>query len=132
MKKGPILHGRLSQIIAEMGHFDLILIADAGMPIPKGVEVIDLALTQGQVAFLQGLEVVLKELEVQKAYIANETQDVSPKLNEGISKLLDDSIYVEKISHEELKEKTKECKAVIRTGEFTPYANIMLESGVVF
>lgn len=36
------------------------------------------------------------------------------------------------ISHEELKEELKKCKAVIRTGEQTPYANVILRSGVVF
>ncbi|PIW12307.1 MAG: D-ribose pyranase, partial [Candidatus Infernicultor aquiphilus] len=36
------------------------------------------------------------------------------------------------ISHEELKELSKQARAIIRTGECSPYANIILISGVIF
>jgi D-ribose pyranase len=37
-----------------------------------------------------------------------------------------------KMPHEAFKEKTHEAKGIIRTGEFTPYANVIFVSGVVF
>lgn len=36
------------------------------------------------------------------------------------------------ISHEDLKAMSKNARAIIRTGEYKPYANIILESGVEF
>jgi D-ribose pyranase len=36
------------------------------------------------------------------------------------------------VFHSDLKKMTKTCKAVIRTGETTPYANIILQSGCIF
>ena len=42
------------------------------------------------------------------------------------------AIEVEFVSHSELKILTCDCRAVIRTGETTPYANIILQSGCIF
>ena len=39
---------------------------------------------------------------------------------------------IEFVSHSELKKMTEDCKAVIRTGETTPYSNIILQSGCIF
>ena len=39
---------------------------------------------------------------------------------------------VEVVSHDELKRLSQGARAAVRTGEFTPYANIVLFSGVVF
>ncbi|NMR96599.1 D-ribose pyranase, partial [Vibrio parahaemolyticus] len=69
MKKRGILNGELSKLIAEMGHMDMILIGDAGMPVPKGVKLIDLALVEGIPSFIEVLKAVLEDLEVEEAYI---------------------------------------------------------------
>ncbi|QTL98684.1 hypothetical protein GM661_12275 [Iocasia frigidifontis] len=37
-----------------------------------------------------------------------------------------------KVSYQDFKEMTKEAKAVVRSGETTAYANIILSSGVNF
>lgn len=122
MKKRGILQPEIIQVIASMGHGDSLVIADAGLPIPEGVRRIDLALCEGVPSFIQTLKAILEELEVESAVMASEA---SESLVEGL-------IRVERITHEEFKEETKKAKAVIRTGEFTPYANIILRSGVVF
>jgi len=44
----------------------------------------------------------------------------------------DSNVETQFVSHSQLKELTKNCKAVIRTGETTPYANIILQSGCIF
>jgi D-ribose pyranase len=36
------------------------------------------------------------------------------------------------IPHEEFKARTAAARAVVRTGEFTPYANVILIAGVTF
>lgn len=121
----------LSETIAGMGHTDMLVIADAGLPIPEGPRRIDLALTRGVPGFIQTLEVVLTELRVERIIIARETGEVSPQILAQIEQLLPD-VDVQQLSHEKFKQVTASARAVVRTGEFTPYANIILVSGVDF
>lgn len=131
MKKQGILQHELSEVIATLGHTDQLVIADAGLPIPPEVKRIDLAVTAGIPRFLQVLEVVLQEVQVERAILAREMAQKSPHLRRDLATLLG-SMPVEEISHEEFKQLTRRARAVVRTGEFTPYANIILISGVVF
>lgn len=132
MKKIGLLHGDLSKLIAEMAHDDTILIGDAGMPVPKGVQLIDLALVEGVPSFFEVLEAVLSELCVEEGIIDTEMDEVSPHMREKLDEVVDGEFKITEIPHEELKELSKQCKAVIRTGEFTPYTNIILRAGVLF
>lgn len=131
MKKIGVINGLISEVIAKMGHYDMLMIGDAGLPIPPGVRRIDLALCQGVPNFIQTLRVVLSELKLQSVVVASEMQEVSPELYKKTLNELD-GVEVELVSHEELKAMSQKAVAVIRTGEFTPYANIILKSGVVF
>lgn len=131
MKKIGVLNGPISEVIAHMGHFDLLVIGDAGLPVPQGVRRIDLALTEGVPSFLETLRVVLTELQLESAVIADEMEKVSPALYKEALKALGGT-KIEKVAHEELKAMSQKAVAVIRTGEFTPYANVVLKSGVVF
>ena len=132
MKKIGVLHGALSKIIGEMAHNDMILIGDAGMPVPKGVPLIDLAVAKGVPSFLQVLEAVLTELCVAEGIIDIELNEVSPHMRVQLDEAVNGEFPLTEIPHEELKKLSHEVKAVIRTGEFTPYANIILKSGVLF
>jgi D-ribose pyranase len=131
MKKTGLLNSSISEVISKMGHTDSIAIGDCGLPIPSGTERIDIALCKNIPTFLDTLKAVLIELQVEEIEVARETIEVSPNIYEEIKKELD-NVKITIITHEELKDKLKECKAVIRTGEQTPYANIILKSGVVF
>ncbi|WP_315121560.1 D-ribose pyranase [uncultured Clostridium sp.] len=131
MKKIGILNYKISSVISTMGHTDSIAIGDCGLPIPKETERIDLALIKDIPTFMQTLKAVLLELQIEEVEIANETKKVSPQLYEEMKKELG-HVKINFITHEELKGRLRNCKAVIRTGEQTPYANIILKSGVVF
>jgi D-ribose pyranase len=131
MKKTPLLNVSLSEVIAGLGHGDMLVIADAGLPIPPQTRRIDLALTQGVPGFVETLRVVLEEMKVQSIVVAQETGRVSPGVLADIRRLLPD-MPTETVSHEVFKERTRAARAIVRTGEFTPYANIILVSGVVF
>lgn len=131
MKKTSVINSDISRVIAQMGHFDTLAIGDAGMPVPKGVEKIDLAVTKGVPSFLTVLENVLTELEVQKIYLAEEIKEKNPDVLEGIKKLLPKT-EIAFIPHEQMKKNLNQTHGFIRTGEMTPYANIILESNVVF
>ncbi|WP_419741596.1 D-ribose pyranase [Paraclostridium dentum] len=131
MKKSVLINSEISSVISKMGHTDMLTICDSGLPIPKNVERIDLALKHGIPTFLDTLDTVLEELKVEEVIIACEMEEVSKKIYKEIENRFKD-IKITKIDHEEFKAVTKDSMAIVRTGEFTPYANIILKSGVVF
>ena len=131
MKKTPLLNVELSEVIAGLGHGDMLVIGDAGLPIPLDVRRIDLALTRNVPGFIDTLRTVLAEMQVQSVIVAEETGQKSPHILAAIKQLLP-TTPIEVVSHELLKADTEGAVAVVRTGEFTPYANIILVSGVVF
>lgn len=132
MKRSPLLHAELSQVIASMGHGDLLVIGDAGLPIPDGPRRIDLAVTRGVPRFADVLGAVLSELQVERAVIAREAcvADGAQQSPEWCAPLL--PLVVEQVSHAQLKQLCREAKAIVRTGECTPYMNVLLYAGVVF
>lgn len=139
MKKGVLLNSPISSVISRLGHTDKITIADAGLPIPSSVERIDLALTQGIPDFMSVLQTVTHEMQIEAVMLAEEIKTINPSLfNEIIAylNLLEQEqkkpIQIMYVSHEVFKKQLTENKAVIRTGECTPYANIVLCSGVTF
>lgn len=131
MKKTPLLNIALSEVIASLGHGDMLVIGDAGLPISAETLRIDLALTQNIPSFLDTVRVVLSEMQVEKVMVARETGQVSPQVLVELKRLMPD-IPFEEISHAELKDRCAQARAVVRTGEFTPYANVILVAGVVF
>ncbi len=131
MKKGRVLNPQLSQVIASMGHTDQLVIGDAGLPIPEHVERVDLALTHNIPTFIQTLEIILSELEVESAVVATEIQEKNPSVLEAIKKALP-NLEIEFVDHETFKSLSGDAKAIVRTGECSPYANIILRSGVTF
>lgn len=142
MKKSQLLNSHVSHIVAQMGHTDGLCIADAGLPVPVGLEApvrIDLAVSPGIPSFLDVLKAVLSEMEVEKVVMAREIQRMNPDILSSVVELLQqekgreiDSGMIEFVSHEEFKAITHTNRAVLRTGECSPYANIILYSGVTF
>lgn len=133
MKRNGILNSDISRVLSYMGHTDRICIADCGLPIPDEVERIDLAVKFGQPTFMEILKVVGEDMKIEKIVLADEIKENNPKVLAEINDYFaGQEIEVEFVSHVKLKEMTKECKAVIRTGETTPYANIILQSGCIF
>lgn len=131
MKKKGILNAQLAGYIAALGHKDLFMIGDAGMPIPKDVPIVDLALCGGVPTFRQTMDAVLEETEVEFYTIAQEIVEKNPQLLEYIRSKLS-GVPSEMIPHTALKEMSAKVKFAIRTGEFTPFPNIILRAGVAF
>ena len=86
MKKSGVLHNELAQIIASLGHGDLLVIGDAGLPVPQG----------------------------------------------EIGQQIDVRVTTEQISHDAFKTRCAGARAIVRTGEATPHANVGLVAGVAF
>ena len=133
MKKAGILNSDISRVLSYMGHTDCIAIGDCGLPIPDEVERIDLALKFGVPTFMETLSTVAEDMKIEKIVLAQEIKTQNPKVLAEIEALFAwQNMEVQFVSHVELKALTQDCRAVIRTGETTPYANIILQSGCIF
>jgi D-ribose pyranase len=132
MKKHGHLNREVSRVLARMGHTDGIVIADCGLPIPGGVECIDLSLTLGTPAFLHVLDSVLADFRAERAIFASEAREQNPAVMSRASRLAGEGVNVDFVMHDRLKELSHQAKCVIRTGEATPFANVILYSGVIF
>jgi ribose transport protein RbsD len=139
MNKHGLLHPELAQLITQIGHTDELTVCDAGLPIPSLVPRIDLALTQGVPSFMQTVEAVLTHACIESVVIAEELAAISPMLHQALLARLEQEsaarqqpITVTTISHEAFKARTTKSKAVVRTGECTPYANVIFQAGVTF
>lgn len=136
MKRTTLLNRHLSALVASLGHLDEIIVADAGLPVPEGITVIDLAVSHGVPRLRDVLSALRSELTIEEAIWASEASDTVFGVMEAEVELwrAQDSARVTttQISHEALKQRCARTRAVIRTGEVTPYANLLLVSGVAF
>ena len=131
MKKTGILNPDIIAVIAALGHTDSIVIADAGLPIPKDVPCIDISLAKGIPSFKQVLKVVAKELVIETCIVAEEMSKKNSNIWKEVQAILD-GIPCKKLPHESFKKQIETAKVVIRTGEASPYANVILTGGVNF
>ena len=128
MKNHGVIHPDLVRLLAQLGHKDEVLICDAGFPIPLGVERIDLAYRLGSPEFGDVVEAIAADIAVESIVVADESAD---DLVEWLGSATD-AESTERVAHDQLKDRAGRSRAVIRTGETTPYANVILIAGVTF
>ena len=131
MRKGKLLNSEIISVLSRMGHTDQITIADAGLPISNDVKRIDLALIKNIPGFIETVKAIQEDMIIEKIIIAVEIKEHNEIVLKSLKELFK-GIEIEYVDHENFKEKTKTSKAVVRTGECTPYANVILQSGVDF
>lgn len=131
MKKTKLLNSYLSAAVANMGHKQMLVLGDAGLPVPKGVEKIDLAVTEGVPELLTVLDAVLSELCVEKIILAEELRQKNPEMEREICRRFAGT-ELEYVPHEQFKKMTEKAEVVVRTGETRAYSNVILVSGVTF
>ncbi|BDH47763.1 D-ribose pyranase [Salmonella enterica subsp. enterica serovar Choleraesuis] len=139
MKKGTVLNADISAVISRLGHTDTLVVCDAGLPVPRTTQRIDMALTHGVPDFIQVLDVVTQEMQVEAVILAEEIKQHNPQLHETVLERIrqlqqhqGNTIEVNYTSHQQFKQQTATSQAVIRSGECSPYANIILCAGVTF
>ena len=132
MKKTGLLNIALSRVIAGFGHGDVLVIGDAGLPVPPGVELVDLALVPAVPDFASVLQAVLGEMQVERHVLAEEMLEVAPPGLVAVARLSGQLGPRELLPHLAFKDLCRHAKAVVRTGECQPYSNIALVAGVIF
>ena len=131
MYKTGTLNSEISKVLSDLGHTDTIVIADCGLPVPKGIQKIDLAVRQGLPSFIDVVDEVARHMVIEHVTLAEEIKDSNPAVLKEVGSIVKD-IPNDFVTHEQFKTLTENSKVIIRTGEATPYANIILRSGVNF
>jgi len=129
MRETGIVNREICDVFSMMGHMDELIVCDAGFPIPKDVPTVDVSLAENKPTVLELLEELMKHFSVEKLIMANQTRDVSPSRFQAIRELFGSDMPVETMDHSKFKERSKSVKAVIRTGDFTAFSNVLLVSG---
>lgn len=126
-----ILNAELAGAIAAMGHTDVLMIVDAGFPIPDDANRIDLALTRGIPTIEQVLTAVDDELIAERVLYADDVPEMNPPLDRLIRDVYgeESGTEVDTIPHEDVLAYGSEAKAIVRTGDFNPWGNIVIECG---
>ncbi|HEY1996696.1 D-ribose pyranase [Paraburkholderia sp.] len=132
MKKLGHLNRDIARVLAGMGHTDSVVIADCGLPVPDGVECIDVSLTLGVPGFFDVLDSVLADFKVERAVFASEGLTQNAAVAARIAQMKAAGVALDEVPHDTFKRLCQQAKAVIRTGECSPYANVILHSGVIF
>lgn len=135
MKRTRLLNSELSYEISRLGHTANLTLCDAGLPIPAGVKRIDLAIERGYPSFVRTLDALLSEMLVEEIVVASEIHQNNPLVFDEMMDTFRSHAMepiVRLVPHHEFKQLTRESQVVVRTGECTPYANVILKSGVVF
>ena len=128
MKNHGVIHPDLVRLLAQLGHKDEVLICDAGFPIPLGVERIDLAYRLGSPRLGDVVEAIVADIAVESIVVADESGDDLVEWLRSVT----DAESMQRLTHDQLKNRAGRSRAVIRTGESTPYANVILIAGVAF
>lgn len=131
MKKSGVLNSDISRVLSYMRHTDTICISDCGLPCPDETELIDISLEKGVPDFVRVLKAVVNDMNVEKIFLAEEIRVKNPAVLKEIQTLLP-GVRTDFMPHEEFKKKLLSCKAVVRSGEASPYANIILQSACIF
>lgn len=129
MKRGGILNSQLAGALASLGHTDLVVVCDAGLPISKDLEKVDLAFKLGVPDFETVLRGLLDELVFECGWAAEEVREENPRCHKMLLNRVPDLAFM---SHEHLKRVAESSRLVIRTGEASPYSNVVLRCGVPF
>ncbi len=130
MKRSALLNSELNHAIASMGHTDLMIVCDAGFPIPSDAWRIDLALARDLPDLKTVLRLISAELIAEKVGYADDLPERNPILLETVRSIFSDSDH-EQVPHDDILGKyAAQAKVIVRTGAFDPWGNVLLWSGV--
>ncbi len=130
MKRNGILNLPLNQAIAAMGHGDLLIVCDAGFPIPSEIPRIDLAILPDLPDLQTVLSAIAQDFIAEKVGYAAEMAENNPELKRKVDQIFAGADFIA-ISHQHiLSELSHQAKFIVRTGAFDPWGNILLYSGV--
>ena len=128
MLRTGILNPHLNALLSRIRHTNLLVIADRGFPYWPMIETVDISLIDGIPTVLQVLTAIRSNFVIGRAWMANEfteNNDVNTRTRFAASL---EGIPVEFLPHTAFKERVPSAIGLVRTGDTTQYANLILES----
>ena len=129
MRETGTLNREISDMLSTLGHTDEIIVCDAGFAIPAGVRTVDIALADNKPTVPEVLHELRRHFSVEKLVLAEETQRTGPSRFAELAGSFGSTVGIEVIPQAEFRRRARSVKAIIRSGDFTAYSNILLVSG---
>jgi D-ribose pyranase len=128
MLQNGILNPHLLDLLARIRHTNTLVIADWAFPFWPQIETVDISLTHGIPTVLDVLDLLTPVFKIGKIWQAEEF--VSHNSNDIVERFATSfgSIPLTREPHIEFKKRVPLAIGLIRTGDPTPYGNIILES----
>jgi D-ribose pyranase len=129
MIKTGILNPQILALLARVRHTNSLVVADRGFPFWPQIETVDLSLVDDVPTVLQVIAALRQNHNFTQAYMAKEFQKNNFKtLQEKFTKALR-RVPTKFEPHVEFKKRVPDAIGLIRTGDTTQYANVILISG---
>jgi D-ribose pyranase len=129
MQKTGILNPQLASLLARVRHTNTLVIADRGFPFWPMIETVDISLVDDVPTVLQLIAAVRANHNFTLAYLAREFQkNNSAAIRASFAKSLA-GVPTKFEPHVDFKQRVPNAIGLIRTGDTTPYANVILVSG---
>ncbi len=126
MLRTGILNPQINSLLSRVRHTNTLVIADRGFPFWPGVETIDISLVDDVPTVLDVLRALSANFVVGKAWMASEFREHnSAQTVQQFSELLPPIAFE---AHVDFKRRVPGAIGLIRTGDTTQYANVILES----
>lgn len=131
MIQSGILNPNLLSLIARIRHTNTLVIADWAFPFWPQIETVDISLSHGVPTILQVLDVLKPNFKIGKIWQAEQFVTSNPpgtvaRFDQSFSEI--PNLSVERLLHNDFKKLVPGAIGLIRTGDATPYGNIILES----
>jgi D-ribose pyranase len=129
MLRTGILNPAVLSLLARVRHTNTLVIADRGFPSWPGLETVDLSLVDDLPTVAQVLAAIRPGFSIARAYAAEELHGANEpgKLARHLAAL--HSLPTTFEPHLDFKKRVPRAIGLIRTGDTTQYANLILESG---
>ncbi|MBN2084498.1 MAG: RbsD/FucU family protein [Anaerolineales bacterium] len=126
-----IINPQINFLLSRVRHTNLLVIADRGFPYWPAIETVDISLVDGVPTVLQVFQAVRANFEIGEIIMAREFLKVNPP---GVRQALAKAaapIPLRYETHENLKKRVPGAIGLIRTGDTTQYANMVIFSGPI-
>jgi D-ribose pyranase len=128
MLKTGILNPQINSLLSRVRHTNTVVIADRGFPFWPMIETVDISLVDDQPTVLMVLRAILPRFQVGKAWMAQEFLRVNSAQTQAEFAETLNKVELVYEPHVEFKKRIPQAIGLIRSGDTTQYANIILES----
>lgn len=128
MLKTGILNPALLSLLARVRHTNTLVIADRGFPSWPQIETVDLSLVDGIPTVLQVLNAIRPNFVIGRAFAAREFNKVNSAATRAALASALKGVPLTFEPHVAFKQRVPGAIGLIRTGDTTQYANLILES----